>query len=360
MKCGIVTFGFVHNYGAVLQADSLKTYLLKIGQDPYVINYEPRRMIKYYSLNPLADGMHPKAIVRRFLTIPKKILQVRLFMSFIKRRLCDDKVNDSEDAFIQQMTCLDAVFCGSDQIWNDDITGETTIYYAADNCVNTRRIAYAASFGKDNLSEFQKKCVRKILPSFYSVSVREKSAKENIDSLVNIKSKVVLDPVFLNDRNYWERLALKTKMKIKERYVLYYSLKDRANELAEHAERKARELQCKLIVIHPTGKHQKIKGKQLYNVGPYEFLWLIEHAEHICTSSFHAFAFSVIFRKCVTHIRCAETDSRVSSFVELIEAERCIVEQRGKVATYEMQKLKTEKLNELIIEAQNFIITSLE
>lgn len=41
MKIGILTFHRAHNYGAVLQAYALVTYLKNIGHDAEIVDYRP-------------------------------------------------------------------------------------------------------------------------------------------------------------------------------------------------------------------------------------------------------------------------------------------------------------------------------
>ena len=58
----------------------------------------------------------------------------------------------------------DCVICGSDQIWNNNITGDCSAYYAG-GC-KTRRISYAASLGTLQLTEAQKDNIKENLPYF--------------------------------------------------------------------------------------------------------------------------------------------------------------------------------------------------
>jgi len=41
MKIGIITFHWATNYGAMLQAFALQTYLESKGNEVYIINYKP-------------------------------------------------------------------------------------------------------------------------------------------------------------------------------------------------------------------------------------------------------------------------------------------------------------------------------
>lgn len=310
-----MTFHFAHNYGAVLQAYSLKTYLESCGNKTEIIGYIPKKLIGLYSLNPFADGLHPKAIVRRISKVGRRFKQYKLFSSFIKNRLgvyfssceikkCENAVSDK-----------DVVIFGSDQIWNEDITGEVPIYYSCFNTGEAKKISYAGSFGRDALTEYQRECVRKYLIDFTGISVREKSAKGLIQGIINRSDiQIVLDPVFLNPREFWHGLAKPPKDKIKGKYILFYSL-NKDEELESRAKELSEKTGYSVYAIHPTGGFYSSIGKRLYCVGPEEFLWLIENAEIICTTSFHAVAFSVIFKKKLIFHSFSNKESRAKSLL---------------------------------------------
>lgn len=315
MRCALMTFYFAHNYGAVLQAYSLKNYLEHCGHETDIIGFVPEKMIRVYSLNPLTDGLHPKTIVRRCIRFFRRLKQYRLFSLFIKNRLgvkfsycdtkkCEKAVSDKE-----------IVIFGSDQIWNEDITGEIPIYFAGFQTGVAKKIAYAGSFGRDSLTEYQKECVSKYLYDFAGISVRENSAKELIKNVLKRNDiQVVLDPVFLNTREFWHDLAKQPKAKVNGKYILFYSLNKDA-ELESRAKTLSRKTGYPVYAIHPTGGFYSSMGKKLYDVGPEEFLWLIENAEVVCTSSFHAVAFSVIFRKKLVFKPFSNKESRARSLL---------------------------------------------
>ena len=48
MKIGILTFHWPENYGAVLQAYALQSYLTDLGHDVEIINYRPINHNLYY------------------------------------------------------------------------------------------------------------------------------------------------------------------------------------------------------------------------------------------------------------------------------------------------------------------------
>lgn len=304
MNCGILTFYFAHNYGAVLQAFALQNYISKLGYNSFVIDSYPDKLKKEYSLNPFYNAKTIRQILRNCKIIPRRMKQYFAFERFINSNF---NVAD---------TYLDAIVCGSDQIWNEKITGETALYYGANykNC--PLKISYAASFGSSELTPFEKKCIKEYLTHFKAISLREKDCLIDIYKLTGQNAKVVLDPVFLLDFNFWNDFANKSKLKLNKRYILYYSLKEDC-ELVAQTMKLSKQFNCTVLCIHPTCSDLHVNWKQLHNVGPYEFVSLIKNAEAIATNSFHAVAFSIIFGKIAFYKAFLDRDNRVRSLLEL-------------------------------------------
>lgn len=355
MKCGILTFSFAYNYGALLQAMSLKSFLEKKGCETNVISYAPKQILNGYSLNPFVGSWSIKSVVFNLLHLPFRVLQYRLFDQFVwrlheGRRIFSniEKLSDIEQEY-------DALIVGSDQVWNDSITGVSEVYYLPNVGDKILKISYAACFGKKNLSDYQKKCISKYLPDFSSLSLREEDGKEDLETCLKRKIKIVLDPVFLTNKEEWAEISNNSRIRaLKRKYLLYYSLSF-CTELANQANEIAKKLNLSILSIHPTAKRYKVKGKQLFNVGPYEFLWLIKNAEIICTDSFHATAFSVIFKKKLVHIIKKDRESRVESLLNRINAYEITSaqEKRGEIMDFSM--IDNKKLDSLIEESKMYL-----
>ena len=50
LKAGIITFASAHNYGAILQAYAMQTYLEKQGIETHIINYRPKQIDNVYKI----------------------------------------------------------------------------------------------------------------------------------------------------------------------------------------------------------------------------------------------------------------------------------------------------------------------
>ena len=331
MQIGILTYYFAHNYGAVLQTYALKKYLNSLGLNVEIVKFIPEKLKKEYSLNPFCDGFHPKGIVRKSIMLPKKIKQYRLFENFLKKEFGRNEKKD-----------LSKIFFGSDQIWNENITGKITDYYGSSYNNSIEKISYAASFGTSELSEFQKECIKKYLPGFQKISLREADVKKEVEQLAGKEVYSVVDPVFLIDKEEWELFADKESCEYND-YILYYALRN-DETLIKQTEKIAKENNCKILCIHPTGNKLNINGKQLYNIGPCEFVKLIRDARIVSTNSFHAMAFSIIFNKRAFYKSYSSTESRVPSMLKLCNASSCRdVDGIYDFAKSDMKSIEAEK-----------------
>lgn len=340
MKCGIMTFYFAHNYGAVLQTYALKHYLQQQGHDVYVIDYVPQKLKNEYSLNPFARCTHPKAVVKRILRLPKRYHQHKMFSDFINKEL--GVLNNQS---------YDVVFFGSDQIWNEAITGETSVYYGTELDDKIKKVAYAASFGTSVLSDFQKNCCRNYLPSFFSISLRESDVIRDVKALSGKEVVGVLDPVLLLERDEWRRFAQKASFRIDSEYILYYALRNDDKLISKVANLES-QTGMKVVCVHPTCNELNVGWEQLYNVGPHEFVSLIQNASYVATNSFHAIVFSILFGKKVVYKSYSKTESRVPSILNLIGFD---YNQKGESQCFDFSKLKDDVLSKERIISMDFL-----
>lgn len=341
MNCGILTFYFAHNYGAVLQAYALQTYISKLGHATFIVKRYPDKLKREYSLNPFCDSKSIRNFLRKCKAIPKRMKQYTAFEKFINKNF-----NFSEGD-------LDAIVCGSDQIWNEKITGETSLYYGANYKSCPIKISYAASFGSNKLTPFETKCVKEYLTDFQAISLREKDCLTDVARLTGKDAKLVLDPVFLLDVNFWTNFASRAKYKIKEKYILYYSLKE-DRELIAQTRKLSVQTNCTVLCIHPTCSNLHVGWKQLHTIGPYEFVSLIKNAESIATNSFHAIAFSIIFEKKTLYKSFSKTDNRVESLLKSLNASHL-----NKNGLYDFSAKDERNIENYLNESKKFLMNAL-
>lgn len=197
---------------------------------------------------------------------------------------------------------------GSDQIWNPGYL-KTRGYLLNVNGASTN-VSYAASMGISKITDKQRELYRVLLDKFSAISVREKSAKDLLQPLTDKKIEVVLDPTLLLDREEYERLERKPKdLAENEKYILCYILGNRDHEIK--IEKFAKEKGYRTIYF---------SDKRDSDYGVEEFLYLIHHAQLICTDSFHACVFSFIFeRPFVAFKRTGEANYMYTRLQNLID-----------------------------------------
>lgn len=344
-RIGIMTFYFAHNYGAVWQAYALKNYLDINGKNEVnFIQFIPKKLNVYYSLNPFNDLNSLRSIKSMFgkiLRNPKKVYQYIKFEQFISTKLgCTidlNALNKNYDIFIT----------GSDQVWNDNITGEYDEYFLSFSN-NSKKISYAASFGKQNISSSTKEKIDKYLPKFDAISVREQSGINLINEIIISKVSRVCDPVFLFSKQDWEKEIEKKKL-INGEFILYYSL-EANDKLFNKSILLSKELNIPIFGIHPQCFNYGREVKSLRSVGPLEFLWLIKNAKVVCSNSFHAVAFSIIFEKHLFHLPHITLGSRSKELLILLG-----IHEEDLENVLDISKTDKSKLNELIKNSKVFL-----
>ena len=82
MKIGILTFHRAHNYGAVLQAYALVTYLKNIGHDAEIVDYRPESI-------EFAHGMIPCARIKKMSPLGKiKVFSENISVLALQKETC--------------------------------------------------------------------------------------------------------------------------------------------------------------------------------------------------------------------------------------------------------------------------------
>jgi hypothetical protein len=285
MKIGIITFHCAYNYGALLQTYALYQKLTNLfsGNEVFIVDYCPVSIVKVYSLIQLENVFD---FIKSLIKLPFSIKRKRLFNEFKKKHLKFIDINDIHN--------LDYIVCGSDQIWNSRITKNVDPhYFGIIEGFSGKVITYAASDG-GSLDTINEEILKNCLTHITAISVRESTMLPLLKQYRKDIS-VVLDPVFLLDKNTWETIASKRKYK---KYILLYCI-SKEDKLVQDAYKLAKLKRIKIIEITAGFPFKRIfKNRHtVYLVGISDFLSYFLYAEYIFTNSFHGTAFSIIFNK---------------------------------------------------------------
>ncbi len=361
MKIGILTFHRAHNYGALLQAYALKTYLESQGHSVGFVDYMPTWHSDVYRLwdntafkkKSLKNKF--KHIVLWLLTCSRKAERYRNFQRFISQYLQLPANAQYTQSPIQLQEKYDYIVVGSDQIWRNWITssqyiGFDSVYYGEGITPKPKYVAYAASMGIINYNEKEKLFLERALSNFEKIAVREISLKNELQTL-GYDSKLVADPTFLLSKEQWNSLLPSWRYK-KEKYVLFYHLigSTKAKLLAE---RIAGHLGCKLLTIMASVPKFS-NSNEIQTAGPLEFLHSIRDAEFVVATSFHGTAFSVIFQKPFYTLGLGKNSGRVVSLLERIDmSERYLAE--NEIDGFSYPDFYTNKSENYIAESKAYI-----
>lgn len=226
-KIGILTYHAAHNYGSMLQAFALQSFLERKDFVVQIINLRKPIQKKVYAKT--LDIYHPKSFVYRLLKDPINNVRSQQkwtrFERFIQENLKVTKECLGEDdvrKFVSENNFY-ALIVGSDQIWNTaclDFDKSFLLPFVGD----FKKLAYAPSMGPR--SEFKddsfEDIFRKCLPSFNAISTRETQSSQFLHEKFNLNVTTVLDPVLLLSENAYSSLYGKKPI-IKGKYIFYYS-----------------------------------------------------------------------------------------------------------------------------------------
>ena len=152
-----------------------------------------------------------------------------------------------------------------------------------------RTFSYAASFGIDKIPEEYVEDVRKGLEHIKYISVREDAGKRIVEELTGRTDvQVLVDPTMLLTTEQWDEVAEKPKNELPEKYLLTYFLGQVSENRRQKIEKKAAELGCQTIWLMD-------KKSPFYAIGPGHFVYLVKHAQMVCTDSFHGSVFSFLY-----------------------------------------------------------------
>ena len=294
MIIGIVTLNGYENYGNRLQNYALQQIIENIG-------------FKAYTLWPVSFKQSFKYFLKILIPFKSKYKKNKALYLFSKKYIrtkyyinINTKVANKYDYFI----------CGSDQVWNCNFKTFNTKMFL-EFSPKEKNIAYAASFGINKIEKKYEDIYLKGLNNFKSISVRESEGKQIIQKLdKSLKVDAVLDPTLMIDKSVWNNIASKPAADIPDKYILVYML-GKNNNIFEAIEKTAKEKNW--IVINLMNEKS-----QYYSIGPAEFLYLIKNAELVCTDSFHACVFSLIFNRSFVVFDRVNKNNDMSSRLETL------------------------------------------
>lgn len=327
MKIGIATLFAPSNYGNALQMLSLQRYLIEHGHEVEILQHwiSPRcDELRYYHnrMCTINGWLHFFIDSFSFGGAFSNFWREKKMAKWIANHYYLSSLSGADGVFPIEKLKYDCIVAGSDQIWNPKYPWpDFNLLGRIPDGI--KKIAYAASFGTDDRTLFDKTRYALPLSQFQAVSMREESGRKIVEGLFGIKADLVCDPTLLHTKNEWENiLGLPSETKIKNQYVVYLVTPDFRSKWRMLI-RLAKETDCPVhffafssysapgvSIKHPlramittTKNLVKIVILRLHKVHmhmtatPTEFVKTLAQSKGLFTDSFHGMMFATIFNK---------------------------------------------------------------
>lgn len=286
MNIGILTHPLNNNYGGILQAYALSSYLIQKGYHVIIIHREiDQSFILIRWMRRLLKTLHHPRYYHPNTTDRTK--NIRPFVSRYFEQT-DPVVSQKQMRKVCQVYNLDMVIVGSDQVWRRDFAIKFGFNYFLDfvpkDCC---KVAYAASFGINDwqytIKETSK--IKSLLKTFSGVSVREDEGINLLQDNVGIIAKHLIDPTLLLQSEKYDEIA--SSRIIGEKYIFVYWLGDRS-ELKE------------ILTPYYVKKYSIVvvslrEDKEQISIE--DWLSYIKYADFVVTDSYHGCVFAILYHK---------------------------------------------------------------
>jgi hypothetical protein len=317
MKIGIMTFHFGINYGGVLQCYALQTFLEKQGHVVEIINFIPPKF--EYSVWWKGNGYRKSLILgmkRACVKLCYAGLQREKFENFRKKHL---KI--SKDYSIDNLSSItdeySAIIVGSDQVWNMSQRYHGAYFLSPFVNFKGKRISYAPCCARNIVDEEQVPLLKKSLQKFNMISVRNIETQNFVSNLTGEKPEIVVDPTLLIDFNF----DFRNENIPENNYILVYIIGDEIKgghfAIISEIKKKYGNLRVYAIILSHNHPHFfSWADKSYWDIGPLEWITLIENATFVYTDSFHGLLFAMKYKK--PFLAYYAENKRSSRFIDLM------------------------------------------
>lgn len=180
---------------------------------------------------------------------------------------------------------------GSDQVWRAPYNIHTLfdMYLNFLKDLPVKRIAYAASFGTDNLNEYSSRQIDKcksLLKRFDLITVRESTGVTICTKYFGVHATHVLDPTMLLTKTDYLKLCKTIPVKDSNFIAAYIlDMSKYKNDILQKIRKKHN-----LRIIEFSVNHKPALSVE-------RWLSIFRDARYVVTDSYHGIAFSIIFNK---------------------------------------------------------------
>ena len=381
MEILILTQPLHTNYGGLLQAYPLQQILKGMGHDVVTDRLGVVRKLPLWN-RALRFLYHAVqfCILKNYRYYPYRYL----FVSFDKESKAKRSISINTDRFvnthidtidlltrsnesvIDAVRQFDAIVVGSDQVWRATMSDIPTYFLSFTKAINVKRIAYAASFGTDDLNEYSKmdmKIASESIKLFDAVSVREKSGVHLCRDYFKMDAVHVLDPTMLLSKDDYLKLIEEEDKPCSENILLTYVL-DRTQEKNDIIQRVGEALH---LTSCENGAVKYFSNVVESNVSeciyPSVSRWVagFRDAQFVVTDSFHGTVFSIIFNKpFVAILNSKRGSSRFISLLSVLGLENRLISTTNDLLEEHLKPIDYTEVNKILNDWRYLSISFME
>ena len=381
MEILILTQPLHTNYGGLLQAYALQQILKGMGHDVVTDRLGVVRKLPLWN-RALRFLYHAVqfCILKNYRYYPYRYL----FVSFDKESKAKRSISINTDRFvnthidtidlltrsnesvIDAVRQFDAIVVGSDQVWRATMSDIPTYFLSFTKAINVKRIAYAASFGTDDLNEYSKmdmKIASESIKLFDAVSVREKSGVHLCRDYFKMDAVHFLDPTMLLSKDDYLKLIEEEDKPCSENILLTYVL-DRTQEKNDIIQRVGEALH---LTSCENGAVKYFSNVVESNVSeciyPSVSRWVagFRDAQFVVTDSFHGTVFSIIFNKpFVAILNSKRGSSRFISLLSVLGLENRLISTTNDLLEEHLKPIDYTEVNKILNDWRYLSISFME
>ena len=282
-----------------------------ISKTPYIISLPEHKILKLLSRLPFYHSL-----ARRWYYTNLQQRKVYKFTfaddNFKMRRLFTNK------DYKEVVADADLFITGSDQIWNPFCGGYNPMMFLEFVNDGTKCVSYSSSISQPEIHPDVKDRMTKALSKFAHIAVREQRSVELLNDMLNRTDvKLVVDPTYLLSAKEWEEFGNKAEIEfeVPDKYIFCYFVGFNRADVYERMVQQVKRFTGidKVISLECYNRKLTYGGGFTYqDAGPYEWVYLLQHASYVCMDSFHATVFALKFHKEFVHTM-KNTDSETGS-----------------------------------------------
>ena len=381
MEILILTQPLHTNYGGLLQAYALQQILKGMGHDVvtdrlgvvrklplwnralrflyHAVQFCILKNYRYYPYRYLFVSFDKESKAKRSISINTERF-VHTYIDTI------DLLTRSNESVIDAVRQFDAIVVGSDQVWRATMSDIPTYFLSFTKAINVKRIAYAASFGTDDLNEYSKmdmKIASESIKLFDAVSVREKSGVHLCRDYFKMDAVHVLDPTMLLSKDDYLKLIEEEDKPCSENILLTYVL-DRTQEKNDIIQRVGEALH---LTSCENGAVKYFSNVVESNVSeciyPSVSRWVagFRDAQFVVTDSFHGTVFSIIFNKpFVAILNSKRGSSRFISLLSVLGLENRLISTTNDLLEEHLKPIDYTEVNKILNDWRYLSISFME